>query len=92
MEMLVPGRMAVIGLLQAPSHQLVYKVLETWYPGKGIKHVCKKVIWDQLISCPVFHINFFMGMGIMEGKTLHDAWGEFLRKFPTVYMVSGLLE
>ena len=81
--------MAAIGFLGGPVHQIFFGILERFYPGKSVAATWRKVLLDQLISGPVFNFNFFVGMGLLEGKTIQEAWQEFLRKFPAVFCVGN---
>jgi len=80
------GRISIIGLTQGPPHHYFYKYLDRWYPGTSKVMILKKILLDQIIASPFFNVQFIMGMGLMEGKTLNEAWNEFLFKFPRIYI------
>jgi hypothetical protein len=63
--------------------------LDVLLPGRSTSTIGKKILVDQIIACPMFNFQFFMGMAWMEGKSLQGCWQEFIRKFPTVYVVSA---
>jgi len=84
-------RMGVTGFIQSPPHYYFYKYLDQYYPGRTMKVISKKILLDQLIACPMFSVLFFLPMALMEGKTLANSWSEFVKKFPTVYLVDWVL-
>lgn len=43
---------------------------------------------DQFLAAPFFAVTFFMGAGLLEGKSVGGSWQEFKMKFPAVYAVS----
>ncbi|CAG7717217.1 unnamed protein product [Allacma fusca] len=85
------GRMGVIGVLLGPTHHYFYKYLDVLIPRRDGRSIFKKIMADQLIACPMFSVQFFMGMAYLEGKSLPECWGEFKKKFPTVYAVDWTL-
>ncbi|KAF4520248.1 hypothetical protein B566_EDAN010714 [Ephemera danica] len=44
-----------------------------------------KILADQLLAAPFFAYTFFLGMGLLERKTVRQINTEFTKKFPTVY-------
>lgn len=85
---IVVARVGIVGLIEGPPHFLFYKYLEALFPGRGSQSITSKIFVDQFIACPSFHFLYFMGMALLEGKTLQESWQELVRKFPTVYAVS----
>jgi len=83
-------RIGMIGLFEGPPHYLFYMYLDKYLPGRAFRTIGKKILVDQLVACPMFSVQFFMGMAFLEGKTLPECWGEFKKKFPTVYLVDWL--
>ncbi|CAL4212618.1 unnamed protein product, partial [Meganyctiphanes norvegica] len=79
------GRLFIVGLIEGPPHHIFYGVMDKVLPGKSTRIVVKKILADQIIAAPFFAITFFMGAGLLEGKTSKEAWDEFKRKFPAVY-------
>ena len=41
-------------------------------------------------AAPFFAITFFFGMGVLEDKRMSECWTEFVKKFPTVYLVRNV--
>jgi len=80
-------RIGIIGLSEGPPHYIFYKYLDLLLPGKSAAIIAKKILLDQVIACPFFNFQFFVGMAWLEGKPLPVCWEEFVRKFPTVYLV-----
>lgn len=80
-------RIGIIGLSEGPPHYLFYKYLDHFLPGKATSTIAKKILLDQVLACPFFNLQFFVGMAWLEGKPLSDCWKEFLKKFPAVYLV-----
>jgi len=79
-------RIGIIGLLEGPPHYFFYSYLDKYLPGRSFNTIGKKILTDQLIACPMFSVQFFMGMSFLEGKSLPECWREFTKKFPTVYL------
>ena len=81
----------MVGIITGSVNQVVFAHLEKYWPGTNMKSIWKKVLLDQALSCPIFHLQFFMGMSLLEGKGVRDSWEEFLRKFPTVFLIDLIL-
>jgi len=81
------GRIGAIGVFEGPPHFFFYHYMDKYLPGRSKATIGKKILLDQFIACPMFSIQFFMGMAYLEGKSLSLCWQEFTKKFPTVYMV-----
>ncbi|XP_042882459.1 mpv17-like protein 2 [Penaeus japonicus] len=80
------GRLFLVGLSQGPPHHVFYVWLDKVLPKKNAKTVFKKIMADQFIAAPFFAVTFFLFAGLLEGKTLPEAWKEFKLKFPAVYL------
>ena len=61
------------------------------FPGKTRKIIVKKILLDQILAAPFFAITFFLGAGLLEGKSLIGSLEEFKQKFPAVYAVMYFL-
>ena len=81
------GRMFAVGLSQGPPHHYWYLWLDKVLPKRNLRTVLFKIAADQVIAAPFFAITFFFGMGVLEDKRMTECWREFVRKFPTVYLV-----
>ncbi|KAK3868095.1 hypothetical protein Pcinc_026486 [Petrolisthes cinctipes] len=79
------GRFFLVGLSQGPPHHVFYVWLDKVFPQKTAKVVFKKIMADQLLAAPFFAVTFFLGAGLLEGKTVAGALTEFKDKFPAVY-------
>jgi protein Mpv17 len=77
-----------VGLSQGPPHHYWYLWLDKILPKRDIRTVVLKIFADQLVAAPFFAFTFFFGMGILEDKRMSECWNEFVKKFPTVYLVS----
>jgi len=53
--------------------------------GKGIMHAMKKSVIEQILYSPGAICAFFVGMTLLEGKTLEDAKKEIALKFFPTY-------
>jgi len=84
-------RIAAIGLFEGPPHYIFYKYLDNYFPGRSKTTIGKKILIDQLVACPMFNLQFFLGMAFLEGKNWDECWKEFVKKFPTVYLVDWML-
>ncbi|XP_069971271.1 mpv17-like protein 2 isoform X2 [Penaeus vannamei] len=80
------GRLFLVGLSQGPPHHVFYVWLDKVLPQKNAKTVFKKIMADQFLAAPFFAVTFFLFAGLLEGKTLPEAWKEFKQKFPAVYL------
>ena len=83
--------MGVIGILEGPPHYYFYKFMDHYFPGRSTMTITKKIVIDQIVGCPLFNLQFFMGMSLMEGKDIRESWAEFIAKFPIVYTVSSFV-
>ncbi|XP_022097145.1 mpv17-like protein 2 isoform X2 [Acanthaster planci] len=81
------GRMLTIGIFLGPLNHYWYLALDKFLPGVKGRTVAKKILLDELIASPVMTSTFFVGMGLLEGKTLADSIDVLKKKFLTVYMV-----
>lgn len=79
------GRLFTVGLIEGPPHHIFYGIMDKVLPGKSARTVVKKILADQIIAAPFFAIVFFMGAGLLEGKSSKESWEEFIGKFPAVY-------
>lgn len=84
------GRMIVIGCVLGPFNHYWYSFLDKRLVGKSGNIVFKKIMCDQAVAGPFFCSSFLMGMGLLEGKGLKGAAGEWKEKFLTIYMVDWL--
>ncbi|XP_064607347.1 mpv17-like protein 2 [Liolophura sinensis] len=80
-------RMFAMGFILGPFNHGWYSLLDKVVKGSGVKVVIKKIACDQAVAAPFFCSAFFMGMGLMEGKSLDGCIEEVKDKFITVYMV-----
>ncbi|XP_038067881.1 mpv17-like protein 2 isoform X2 [Patiria miniata] len=85
------GRMLTIGILLGPLNHYWYLALDKFLPGVKARTVAKKILLDELIASPVMTSTFFVGMGLLEGKTLAESVDVLKKKFLTVYMVDILV-
>lgn len=82
--------MCLVGLSQGPPHHYWYLWLDKFLPKRDLRTVALKIVADQLVAAPFFAITFFFGMGVLEDKRMSECWKEFVKKFPTVYLVRKL--
>ncbi|KAK8727263.1 hypothetical protein OTU49_009790 [Cherax quadricarinatus] len=85
------GRLFLVGLSLGPPHHIFYLWLDKVLPKRNPKVIFKKIMADQFLAAPFFAVNFFIGAGLLEGKSLSGSWQEFKAKFPTVYAFDWLI-
>lgn len=79
------GHMFLVGCSLGPMMHYWYGWLDRVYAGHALKTVGKKVLVDQLVASPTMALWYFVGMDVMEGHTLSEAWEEFKDKFWELY-------
>ncbi|KAJ8040773.1 Mpv17-like protein 2 [Holothuria leucospilota] len=84
------GRMFAIGVALGPFNHYWYVYLDHFFPGIKKKTVFKKVILDEIIASPFFIVAFFVGAGMLEGKSLKKCMTSLKEKFPACYMVDWM--
>jgi len=82
-------RMLIVGTVQGPPNHWWYCWLDRVLPGKSMSTVCKKIVADQLIASPLGSGSFFLGVGLLEGRTVPQCWDEYKSKFAMVYLVNA---
>ena len=82
--------MFAVGLSQGPPHHYWYLWLDKILPKTDLRTVALKIVMDQIFAAPFFAITFFFGMGVLEDKRMSECWTEFVKKFPTVYLVRNV--
>lgn len=81
------GRMFCMGFILGPFNHCWYKILDHFLKGATGKIVLKKICADQAVAAPFFCSTFFMGMSLLEGKSVSEGAAEVKEKFLTVYMI-----
>jgi len=84
-------RMLIVGTVQGPPNHWWYCWLDRVLPGKSMSTVCKKIVADQLIASPLGSGSFFLGVGLLEGRTVPQCWDEYKSKFAMVYLMDWLV-
>jgi len=84
-------RMLAVGLSQGPPHHYWYAALDAKLPGKTAGIIGKKILADQLFAAPFFAVTFIVFAALLEGRSLAQAWREFVEKFPTIYLFDWVI-
>uniref|UniRef100_A0A8D8RI40 Mpv17-like protein 2 n=1 Tax=Cacopsylla melanoneura TaxID=428564 RepID=A0A8D8RI40_9HEMI len=68
-----------------------YRLLDALYPGRAIKTVAKKVLFDQLCISPVIICAFFLTLGALEGSSRGHILAEITDKGKRLYMAEWVV-
>lgn len=79
--------MAIVGLLQGPFHHWFYMILDRVVPGKTVLSVIKKTCLDQSIASPTCLGIFFIGLGLLEHRTMEEICEEMKLKLYDTWKV-----
>ncbi|XP_011496117.1 PREDICTED: mpv17-like protein 2, partial [Ceratosolen solmsi marchali] len=79
--------MTVVGFIQGPFNHYFYNILEKQLPGKSAGSILKKTLIDQTIASPICLGMFFMGLGMLEHKSLQEINSEIRLKLMNTWKV-----
>ena len=79
--------MTIVGLLQGPFHHWFYMILDRVVPGKTVLSVIKKTCLDQSIASPTCLGIFFIGLGLLEHRTMEEIREEMKLKLYDTWKV-----
>ncbi|VDO18904.1 unnamed protein product [Heligmosomoides polygyrus] len=83
------ARMAAIGFVMGPMLHGYYRILDSRaFRGGKRKVVMKKLSCDTALM-PVFSCTFITVGGLLEGRTLRDAFGEYRTKMWHIWKVDA---
>ncbi|KAL1450866.1 hypothetical protein WDU94_003180 [Cyamophila willieti] len=68
-----------------------YRLLDALYPGRAIKTVAKKVLFDQLCISPVIICAFFLTLGALEGASRGQILTEITDKGKRLYLAEWVV-
>ncbi|EGG14075.1 pmp22 family protein [Cavenderia fasciculata] len=74
-------------VITGPTFHFWYHILDTSFPKKVFSHVIIKAALDQIICAPIFDAVFFMGMGVLDGKSKEDIYTKLKNDWLRTYLV-----
>ncbi|XP_047986287.1 mpv17-like protein 2 [Leguminivora glycinivorella] len=80
------ARMLIVGAFMGPLHHWYYIYLDKVLPQADIRTVGKKIAADQLFASPATILLFFIGMGMLENKSIQETKDEIVYKFKYTYV------
>jgi protein Mpv17 len=81
------GRMGSVGAPIGVLSHYWYTMLDRVLPGITRRAVVRKVMADQCIFGPICLSTFFVGMGVLEGKTSTEIGMDMKTLFPPAYLL-----
>ncbi|XP_076758018.1 mpv17-like protein 2 isoform X1 [Xylocopa sonorina] len=79
--------MTIVGLAQGPFHHWFYMILDRVIPGRNAVSVVKKTCVDQTIASPICLGMFFVGLGLLENRTVEEIREEVKTKLYDTWRV-----
>eukprot|EP00794_Sanderia_malayensis_P000141 gene141-753_t len=84
--------MAVMGCTYyGPFMTFVYDHLDRFLPGTASKTVLKKLAIDQFVLTTFGVCVFYVGISLLEGKSLKENFAELKKKFIPTYAASFMV-
>lgn len=68
-----------------------YRVLDRLYPGRSVKTVIRKLLFDQIFISPVLISVCLLTLGALEGSNPHALATEFRDKFTRLYLAEWMI-
>lgn len=68
-----------------------YKILDRRMPGRTLRVVMQKIVFDQLICSPVYISAFFITLGVLEQKTHLEVWEDMKEKAWKLYAAEWMI-
>lgn len=68
-----------------------YNVLDKLVPGSGIRNVCKKILWDQLLFSPICIGSCLLVAGVVEQQEREKLKSDVIEQGCELYVAEWLL-
>lgn len=75
----------------APTYYSWMRIAKYFWPKPTLNHTLKKSLVEQVSYTPFGMVSFYIGMNLLEGKSIQDGLNEIDEKFWATYRVGAVV-